>query len=166
MDRCNVQDPRPFQRYQRAQQIFKYRIYIFFINHLDQLTSWVNWSVGPKPAHAHTPLTKPIGSARHNRSICSTRPDRVDWPACACALTTQSFFIVAQSFYYIVNHFAVINWTILFHWTQSFFYRKRIHFARVNSTILSESLKISAQSFCCSEIIHFFTLLSYFMILL
>jgi hypothetical protein len=73
------------------------------------------------------------------------------------------FLDVAQSFYYIVSHFAAMNSTILVHWTKLFCCNGLIHFTSLNSVIFV----IFVQAFlwfCYSEFSHFvilFTILLY-----
>jgi hypothetical protein len=62
-------------------------------------------------------------------TIKSIDPART-WPH-----VTQPFFGVAQSFYYIVSHFNVMNSDILLQWTQTFCYNELSHFTSMNSTI-------------------------------
>jgi hypothetical protein len=56
---------------------------------------------------ARAPLTEPIGSV-HPDQADAAPIDLID-PSCIRPHVTQLFFSVAQSFYYIVSHFAVMN---------------------------------------------------------
>jgi hypothetical protein len=127
---------------------------------------WVNWptqanithaSAGRRPRASARP--RPSWSAPHvlTKSIGSARPDRADAapiesidPAQTRSHVTQPIFGAAQSFYYIFSHFAVMNSTILLHWTQLFWCNELNHFTSLNSLRCSVILW-----YCYGELSHF-----------
>jgi hypothetical protein len=112
-------------------------IYVYAIHHPGPSPTPTNRSIDrvrgtharPNPTRAHVSQMPP------NALIESMRPDRVDRPH-----ATQPFFGVAQSFHYIVSHFAATNSVILVHWTQPFYCNKLSHFTSLNSAIFSTLL--------------------------
>jgi hypothetical protein len=85
---------------------------------------------GMEDAHARAPWTAP-----RSRNT----PTRLDRPR--APHVTRLFFIVAQSFYYIISHFTITNST---------------NFTRVNSIILSHILEIFCSVILLDLTIHFF----------
>jgi hypothetical protein len=83
---------------------------------------------GMEDVRSRVPCTAPILTPRSRNE--PTRLDRVNLPR--TPHVTQPFFLVVQSFYYIVNYFTITN---------------SANFARVNSAILSHILEIISQSF-------------------
>jgi hypothetical protein len=118
--------------------LYIYMLFITLVHHLHQPTSQSIESGAHMPDRIpHAPTR-----ARHLRmpwsSLCGPI-ESID-PARSRPHATQPFFGVAQSFHYIVSHFAVTNSVILVHWTQPFYCNKLSHFTSLNSAIFSTLL--------------------------
>jgi hypothetical protein len=89
-------------------------------------TEWIGSAsqprVGWRPRSPACPRQRRSAPCAKNEP---TRPDRAATPR---THMTQPFFVVDQSFYYIVSHFTIMNSVILLEWTQPFFYSAQSFF--------------------------------------